>query len=270
MNITKSNSNRKGIILAGGSGTRLYPATQAISKQLLPVYDKPLIFYPISTLMLAGIRQILIIVAPTQLSLFQTALGNGSAWGIEIEYIVQDEPRGIAHGLILADEFVGKDSFALILGDNVFYGSGLGRTLSKFSNVAGAHIFVQNVNNPERFGVLEVSGTAEIISLEEKPIKPKSSLAITGLYFFDFRAIEIAKTLKPGRRGELEILDVLNHFFRIGQLSYTKMDLGTAWLDTGTFQSLHDAGTFVRLIEERQGLSFGNPLEISRNFGWVQ
>ena len=260
----------KGLILAGGSGSRLNPLTLAISKQLLPVYNKPLIYYPLSTLMLAGIREILVVVTPNHLNHFRTVLGDGSQFGISLEFVVQEKALGIAQGILLAENFIGTDNFALILGDNVFYGSGLGRTLVKYSKISGAHIFTHTDKHPENFGVLESDLFGKIISLEEKPSLPKSNQVVTGLYFFDKRAVEFAKQLKPSKRGELEIIDVLQKYLEIQELSFTKLSLGTAWLDTGTFESLQDAGVFVRLVEERQGISFGNPSEIAKAFGWVK
>ena len=260
----------KGVILAGGSGSRLHPLTLAISKQLLPVFDKPLIYYPLSTLMLAGIREMLIIVTPQNLDLFRLVLGDGSQFGIQIEFIEQDAPKGIAHGLILADNFLHNESFALILGDNVFYGAGLGRTLSKYSEINGAHVFTHRVHNPQSFGVLEFDKTNKIQSIEEKPVNPTSDQAIVGLYFFDMHAVEFAKQIKPSARGELEIVDVLKKYLELNLLNFTQLNLGTAWLDTGTFESLHDAGTFVRLIEERQGISFGDPTQIAKSFNWIK
>jgi len=260
----------KGLILAGGSGSRLSPLTSAISKQLLPVYNKPLIYYPMSTLMLAGIREIMIVVNPNHLELFKATLGDGSQFGISLEYVVQEKPLGIAQGILLAEEFLGQDNFALILGDNVFYGSGLGRTLVKYSGATGAHIFTHTDKHPENFGVIEIDIKGEIKSIEEKPKYPKSNQVITGLYFFDKRAIVFVRELKPSKRGELEIIDVLQKYLELGQLNFTKLSLGTAWLDTGTFETLQDAGVFVRLVEERQGISFGNPFDIAVTLGWVE
>lgn len=260
----------KGLILAGGSGSRLSPLTSAISKQLLPVYNKPLIYYPLSTLMLAGIREIMIVVNPNHLDLFKATLGDGSQFGIALEYVVQEKPQGIAQGILLAEEFIGQDNFALILGDNVFYGSGLGRTLIKYSGTIGAHIFTHTDKHPENFGVIEIDINGEIKSIEEKPQYPKSNQIITGLYFFDKRAIVFVRELKPSKRGELEITDVLKKYLNLGQLNFTKLSLGTAWLDTGTFETLQDAGVFVRLVEERQGISFGNPFDIGIKLGWIE
>ena len=254
----------KGIILAGGTGSRLLPLTKMISKQLLPVYDKPLIYYPISTLMLSGIREILVITTPEQLPSFKLALGSGAQWGIKFEYEVQPFPGGIAQGVVIGSEFIGKSNFALILGDNIFYGTGLGRALSRFSTLKGAHIFAHRVADPERFGVIEFDSNGAIISLQEKPFEPKSNFAITGLYFFDSRAAALVGKLKPSQRNELEILDLLQEYLNLGELDSTILPFGTAWLDTGTFQSLHDASTFVRLVEERQGISIGNPLVFLR------
>ena len=254
----------RGIILAGGSGTRLNPMTKYTSKQLLPVYDKPLIYYPLTTLILAGITEILVITTPSHQEDFISLLGDGSHWGISISYEIQSTPEGLPHGLILGESFLNGDSCAFILGDNLFYGSGLGRTLKEFVNKNGAHIFAHKVSDPERFGVVELSADGKILSIEEKPINPKSQLAITGLYFFDGNAPQIAKSLKKSKRGEYEMVDLLDVYFRKDQLSVKVLPRGTAWLDTGTFQSLNDAANFVRIIQENQGFKVGDPGEASQ------
>jgi glucose-1-phosphate thymidylyltransferase len=244
----------KGIILAGGSGTRLHPLTRVTSKQLLPVYDKPLIFYPIATLMLAGIKEFLIITTPKDSQTFNHLLGNGNQWGISIQYEVQEEPKGLAQGLIIGENFLDGDSCAFILGDNIFYGQGLGRMLSKHLNVSGAHIFAYKVVDPERYGVATISKDGKVEKIIEKPKSPDSDLAVTGLYFYDGSAVQRAKLLKPSQRGELEITDLNNSYLASGDLSATILPPGTAWFDTGTFSALHDASTYIRIIEERQGI----------------
>jgi len=259
----------KGVILAGGRGSRLTPLTIATSKQLLPIYDKPLIYYPLSTLMLAGIRQILIITTREDQPLFKKLLGVGTAFGIEIHYAIQDEPKGIAQGIIIAQDFLGGEPFAFILGDNIFYGQGLGRELKKFHEIDGAHIFGYEVSNPTDYGVALFDETGKITSLEEKPANPKSNVAITGLYFYDNFASEYAQSLSPSSRGELEITDLNKIYLNLGKLYCTILPRGTAWLDTGTFNGLHDASTFVRITEERTGLNIGNPIEISKVQGWT-
>jgi glucose-1-phosphate thymidylyltransferase len=259
----------RGIILAGGNGTRLRPLTSAVSKQLLPIFNKPLVYYPLSTLMLAGIKEILVIVKKGDLDVFRSLLGDGSQWGISLSFLEQFEPKGIAQGLILGEEFLAGDDCAYILGDNLFYGTGLGRTLSNFNPVDGAQIFAYEVSNPSDYGVVEINGVNEIISIEEKPQQPKSNFAITGLYFFDKYAPELAKRLIPSGRNELEITDLNRLYLSQNQLKVTVLPRGTAWLDTGTFEGLQDAGTFVRIIEERQGTKVGDPGEISRLKGWT-
>lgn len=259
----------KGVILAGGRGSRLTPLTIATSKQLLPIYDKPLIYYPLSTLMLAGIRQILIITTREDQPLFKKLLGVGTAFGIEIHYAIQDEPKGIAQGILIAQDFLGGESFAFILGDNIFYGQGLGRELKKFHEIDGAHIFGYEVSNPTDYGVALFDKTGKIINLEEKPANPKSNIAITGLYFYDKFASEYAKSLSPSSREELEITDLNRIYLNLGKLNCTILPRGTAWLDTGTFNGLHDASTFVRITEERTGLKIGDPVEISKVQGWT-
>jgi glucose-1-phosphate thymidylyltransferase len=259
----------KGVILAGGRGTRLFPLTKVISKQLLPVYDKPLIYYPLSTLMLAGIRDVLIITTPDDMNVFKRVLGNGSQFGIQLSYKMQPTPEGLAQGIILAEDFLRSDNFAYILGDNIFHGSGLGRNLERFSNVKGAQIFGFAVAKPNQYGVVQLSEDGNIIGIEEKPQFPKSNLAVTGLYFYDNQAVDMAKDLKPSPRGELEITDLNLKYLGLNQVNLTILPRGTAWLDTGTFEDLHDAATFVRLIEERTGDRVGDPSDVARTQGWI-
>ena len=259
----------KGIILAAGLGTRLHPLTKIISKQLLPIYDKPLIFYPLSTLMLTGIREILIITNTEYQSVFEKIIGNGSDLGITVKYAVQSEPKGIAHGIILAKDFIGSDSFAYILGDNLFYGQGLGRELHKFQNIQGAHVFGYTVSNPSDYGVVTIDNQGVVTNLEEKPNDPQSNIAVTGLYFYDNKAVEFVQTLKPSKRGELEITDLNKLYLGLGELSCTILPRGTAWLDTGSFNGLHDASTYVRITEERTGLRIGNPIDVAKVQGWI-
>jgi glucose-1-phosphate thymidylyltransferase len=259
----------RGIVLAGGTGSRLWPITKSVSKQLLPVYDKPMIYYPISTLMLAGIREILIICTPNDLEAFKTLLGDGSNLGLRFSYKVQEHPNGLAEALILGEEFLQGESCVLILGDNIFYGSGLGTDLATSFPERGCHIFTYEVQNPSQYGVLELDRSNQIVSIKEKPVKPASNLAITGLYYFDPSGVEIAKNVKPSPRGELEIISVIEEFQARNQLSFTKLNRGTAWLDTGNPNSLHDAATFIRVIEERTGLKIACLEEISFNQGWL-
>jgi len=259
----------KGIILAGGLGTRLRPLTKVASKQLLPVYDKPLIYYPLSTLMLANIREALIIAAPNQLERFVELLGDGSEFGVEIEYKVQEKPAGIAESLVLAEEFLSGGKSALVLGDNLFHGSGLGRRLEAFNNVSGAQIFGYHVQDPSPYGVATINDKNAVISLHEKPKNSESKIAIPGLYFFDETAPRRAHELKPSSRGEIEILDLLASYLRDKELNLEMLPRGTAWFDSGTFDDLHEAGSYVKLMQERTGERVGDPLEIAKFRGWV-
>lgn len=259
----------KGIILAGGSGTRLHPLTLAVSKQLMPVYDKPMIYYPLSTLMMAGIREILIISTPKDLPLFRELLGDGSRYGCEFQFAVQDEPRGLAEAFVIGADFIGNEKVALILGDNIFYGSGLDKLLQNNSNPDGGMIFAYHVQDPQRYGVVDFDKTGKVISIEEKPTSPKSNFAVPGVYFYDNEVIEIARNIKPSGRQELEITDVNNSYLKKEKLQVSILDKGTAWLDTGTFDSLMKAAQFVQVIEERQGLKIGAIEETAYKMGYI-
>ena len=259
----------KGIVLAGGTGSRLWPVTFGVSKQLLPVYDKPLVHYPISTLMLTGIREILIITTPQDQESFKRLLGNGKKYGVSFSFAIQDNPEGLAQAFIIGEKFIGEDPSALILGDNIFYGSSLGMQLKELIEPDGAIIFAYKVKDPERYGVIDFDASGKVTSIEEKPSKPKSQYAVPGLYFYDKRVVEIAKSVKPSSRGELEITSVNQEYLKAGKLQARVLERGTAWLDTGTFESLNSASAFIQIIEERQGQKVSCLEEVAWRNGWI-
>jgi glucose-1-phosphate thymidylyltransferase len=260
----------RGVIMAGGSGSRLAPLTRTVNKQLLPVFDKPLIYYPLSTLMLSGIREFMLISGPSEIDNFQRLFGNGDEFGISIEYGVQAEPKGIAQGLLVAEKFITGHKIGFILGDNLFHGHGLGRQLAEHNNVSGAQIFAYAVADPRSYGVVEIDESGKVVGIEEKPKDPKSNLAVTGLYFYNEEVVSIAKSLKPSARGELEITDVNKIYLERGQLQVSVLSRGTAWLDTGTFEGLHDASSYIKIVQERQNASIGNPYDVAKTQGWIK
>ena len=259
----------KGIILAGGTGSRLWPITKGVSKQLLPVYDKPMIHYPLATLVAAGLREVCIITTPEDSESFSRLLGDGSPWGMSIAYAVQPRPEGLAQAFLIAEDFLAGDQAALILGDNLFYGPSLGRRLAELTSQHGAHVFAYEVSNPSEYGVVEFDADGVVRSIEEKPAHPKSNYAVPGLYFYDEHVVEVAKTIRPSARGELEITAVNEHYLRAGTLTVTVLERGTAWLDTGTFRTLQDAGEFVRVMEDRTGTKVGCIEELAWRNGWI-
>lgn len=255
--------------MAGGSGTRLHPVTKGVNKHLLPIYNKPLIYYPLTTLMLTGIKEILVISSPSEIGVFNNLLGDGSQFGIELSYKTQEQPKGIAQGILIAQDFIEGHNVGFILGDNVFHGVGLGRQLGQYQDIKGAQIFAYHVKDPRSYGVVEIDADGKAISLEEKPLEPKSQLAVTGLYFYDKRAAMFAQQLKPSARGELEITDLNKRYLELDELNVALLSRGTAWLDTGTFESLHDASSYIRLVEERQDVRIGDPVDAATSQGWI-
>jgi glucose-1-phosphate thymidylyltransferase len=259
----------RGIILAGGTGSRLFPITQAVSKQLMPVYDKPMVYYPLSTLMMAGVREVLVITTPGDQAAFRALLGDGSRLGMRLEYAAQERPEGLAQAFLIGADFLGEESVALVLGDNIFYGAGLGTALGRMPEPDGGHVFAYHVANPADYGVVEFDRSGRVLSIEEKPARPKSSYAVPGLYFYESSVVEVARSIRPSARGELEITAVNEHYLQEGRLTVTVLDRGTAWLDTGTFTSLRQATEFVSVVEERQGLKVGCIEEVAWRQGWL-